>query len=50
MPWTPGWDQTEVSALQTYAGVVASLLGAAATAELTGTLAQQLRSPWRLGG
>jgi ANTAR domain-containing protein len=38
-----GWDQSEVSALQTYAGVVASLLGAAAKAELTGALAQQLQ-------
>jgi GAF domain-containing protein len=38
-----GWDQSEVSALQTYAGVVASLLGAAAKAEVTGALAQQLQ-------
>jgi GAF domain-containing protein len=30
-----GWDDTEVTALQTYAGVVASLLGAAAKAELS---------------
>jgi AmiR/NasT family two-component response regulator len=29
------WDQSEVSALQAYAGVVASLLGAAAKAEQT---------------
>jgi GAF domain-containing protein len=39
-----GWDDTEVSALQTYAGVVASLLGAAAKAELTGRLAEQLQA------
>jgi GAF domain-containing protein len=39
-----GWDDTEVSALQTYAGVVASLLGAAAKAELKGALAQQLQT------
>jgi len=38
-----GWDQREVSALQAYAGVVASLLGAAARAELTGALADQLQ-------
>jgi GAF domain-containing protein len=38
-----GWDQSEVNALQVYAGVVASLLGAAAKAELTGALAQQLQ-------
>jgi GAF domain-containing protein len=37
------WDDTEVSALQTYAGVVASLLGAAAKAELKGTLAEQFQ-------
>jgi GAF domain-containing protein len=38
-----GWDQSEVSALQAYAGVVASLLGAAAKAELKGALADQLQ-------
>jgi ANTAR domain len=38
-----GWDDTEISALQTYAGVVASLLGAAAKAELEGALADQLQ-------
>ena len=38
-----GWDQSEVTALQTYAGVVASLLGAAAKAELKGVLADQLQ-------
>jgi GAF domain-containing protein len=38
-----GWDQSEVGALQVYAGVVASLLGAAAKAELKGTLADQLQ-------
>jgi GAF domain-containing protein len=38
-----GWDQSEVTALQAYAGVVASLLGAAAKAELTGALAEQLQ-------
>jgi hypothetical protein len=37
---TRGWDQSEVSALQAYAGVVvASLLAAAAKANLTGGLA-----------
>ena len=29
-----GWDDTEAGALQAYAGVVASLLGAAAKAEI----------------
>jgi GAF domain-containing protein len=38
-----GWDQSEVTALQAYAGVVAALLGAAAKAELTGALADQLQ-------
>jgi GAF domain-containing protein len=38
-----GWDDTEVTALQAYAGVVASLLGAGARAELTGALADQLQ-------
>ena len=39
-----GWDQSEVTALQAYAGVVASLLGAAARAELKGALADQLQT------
>jgi GAF domain-containing protein len=38
------WDDTEVSALQAYAGVVASLLAAAASAELKGALAEQLQT------
>ncbi|HEX5877012.1 MAG TPA: GAF and ANTAR domain-containing protein [Actinomycetota bacterium] len=38
-----GWDETEVSALQTYAGLVATLLGAAAKAEISGRLADQLQ-------
>jgi GAF domain-containing protein len=37
------WDDTEITALQAYAGVVASLLGAAAKAELKGALADQLQ-------
>jgi len=37
------WDQTDISALQAYAGVVASLLAAAAKAELKGALADQLQ-------
>jgi putative methionine-R-sulfoxide reductase with GAF domain len=41
---TPGgWDATEVSALQTYAGLVATLLGTAATAQANGRLAEQLK-------
>jgi hypothetical protein len=38
-----GWDATEVSALQTYAGLVATLLGTAAKAERRGRLATQLQ-------
>jgi hypothetical protein len=38
-----GWDATEVSALQAYAGLVATLLGTAAKAELRGRLAAQLK-------
>jgi transcriptional regulator with GAF, ATPase, and Fis domain len=39
-----GWDDTEVTALQAYAGVVASLLLGGAKAELSGTLADQLQT------
>jgi GAF domain-containing protein len=39
-----GWDQSEVTALQAYAGVVASLLSAAANAQLKGALADQLQT------
>jgi GAF domain-containing protein len=38
-----GWDATEVSALQTYAGLAATLLGTAAKAERSGRLAEQLK-------
>jgi ANTAR domain len=38
-----GWDATEVSALQTYAGLVATLLGTAARAHASGCLAEQLQ-------
>ena len=38
-----GWDHSEVSALQTYAGMVASLLGTAARAHIDGWLADQLQ-------
>jgi GAF domain-containing protein len=38
-----GWDQSEVTALQAYAGVVASLLSASAKAQLKGVLAEQLQ-------
>jgi hypothetical protein len=38
-----GWDATEVSDLQTYAGLVATLLGTAAKAQATGRLAEQLQ-------
>ena len=39
-----GWEDSEVSAAQAYAVVVASLLRAAAKAELKGALAQQLQT------
>ena len=39
------WDDSEVTAAQAYAGVVASLLSAAATAQLRSALAQQLGVP-----
>ena len=39
-----GWDATEVSALQTCAGLVATLLGMAAKAQSNGWLAEQLRA------
>ena len=38
-----GWDETEVSALQTYAGLVATPLGTAAKADQSGRLADQLQ-------
>jgi GAF domain-containing protein len=38
-----GWDATEVSALQTYAGLIATLLGTAAKAQSSGQLAEQLQ-------
>jgi putative methionine-R-sulfoxide reductase with GAF domain len=38
-----GWDATEVSALQTYAGLVATLLGTAARAHASSRLAEQLQ-------
>jgi GAF domain-containing protein len=43
------WDQSEVCALQTYAGVVASLLGTAATAHIGGGLADQLQAAFASG-
>jgi GAF domain-containing protein len=39
-----GWDPSEVAALQAYAGVVGTLLAAAAKAELSGALADQLQA------
>src|SRR5215216_708981 len=38
-----GWDQSEVTALQAYAGIVASLFSSAAKAQLKGALADQLQ-------
>jgi GAF domain len=38
-----GWDQTEISALQTYAGLVATLLGTAAKAQRSSRVAEQLQ-------
>jgi ANTAR domain len=41
-PWD--WDDSKVAALQAYAGVVASLLSAAVTAQVKGRLADQLQA------
>ena len=38
-----GWDDSEVTALEAYGGVVASLLGAAAKAQVKGALADHLQ-------
>jgi GAF domain-containing protein len=38
------WDDSEVGALQAYAGIVANLLGSAAAAHLKGQLADQLQA------
>jgi GAF domain-containing protein len=38
------WDSSEVAALQAYAGLVASLLSAAVTAQVNGRLAEQLQA------
>jgi GAF domain-containing protein len=38
------WDPSEVAALQAYAGLVASLLSAAVTAQVKGRLADQLQA------
>jgi GAF domain-containing protein len=38
------WDDSEISALQAYAGIVANLLGAAVAAHLKGRLADQLKA------
>jgi GAF domain-containing protein len=38
------WDPSEIAALQAYAGLVASLLSAAVTAEVKGRLADQLKA------
>jgi GAF domain-containing protein len=39
-----GWDPSEVAALQAYAALVGTLLAAAAKAELSGALAEQLQT------
>jgi hypothetical protein len=44
LPTRGGWDDTEIIALQAYAGIMASLLLAAAKAELSGALADQLQT------
>ena len=41
-PWD--WDASEISALETYAGLVATVLVAAATAHLQGRMAKQLQT------
>ena len=42
VPWD--WDDSEIAAAQAYAGVVASLLAAAVTAQVKGRLADQLQA------
>ena len=42
VPWD--WDDSEFTALQTYAGLAASLLMAAVTAQVKGRLADQLQA------
>jgi ANTAR domain len=42
VPWD--WDDSEITALQTYAGLTASLLTAAVTAQVKGRLADQLQA------
>ena len=42
VPWD--WDDSEITALQTYAGLAASLLTAAVTAQAKGRLADQLQA------
>jgi GAF domain-containing protein len=42
LPWD--WDDSEIAALQTYGGLVASLLTAAVTAQVQGRLANQLQA------
>ncbi len=42
VPWD--WDDSEIAALQTYAGLAASLLTAAVTAQVQGRLANQLQA------
>ena len=44
------WDPSEVAALQAYAGLVASLLSAAVTAEVKGRLPTSCRPPWSIVG
>ena len=44
------WDPSEVAALQAYAGLMASLLSAATTAQVKGRLADSCRPPWSIGG
>jgi ANTAR domain len=43
-PGPRDWDDSEISALQTYASIVANLLGSAAAAHLKGRLAEQLHA------
>jgi GAF domain-containing protein len=42
VPWD--WDDSEIATLQTYAGLAASLLAAAVTAQVQGRLASQLQA------
>ena len=48
VPWD--WADSEIAAAQAYAGVVASLLAAAVTAQVRATWPTGAGRPWSIGG